>query len=117
VNAPGGTAVGLIVEDQEREFRDYVLSRVQGLFGSRIHSVSLFGSRARRSARIDSDWDVAVVLKSTMDIGSDFKKLIMVSRSIKQETKLDVHFVAITAEQLAAEGALEANIRRESIPF
>jgi uncharacterized protein len=36
---------------------------LEQLYGPRLERIILFGSRARGDARLDSDWDVAVVLR------------------------------------------------------
>lgn len=45
------------------------------IYGSQIERVVLFGSRARGEARPDSDYDIAVFLKSLPDIWEERKRL------------------------------------------
>ena len=45
------------------------------LYGDRLDRVVLFGSRARGDARADSDYDVAVFLKSLTDRWAELDKL------------------------------------------
>ena len=45
-----------------RRFR----AALDALYGDRIERVVLFGARARRDARPNSDYDVAVFLKDTV---------------------------------------------------
>jgi uncharacterized protein len=45
------------------------------IYGDRLERVILFGSRARGDARPDSDYDVAVFLKSLPDRWKELKRL------------------------------------------
>ena len=55
----------------ERLIRDPILARFRAaldeIYGARLERVVLFGSRARGEARQDSDYDVAVFLRSLPD--------------------------------------------------
>ena len=46
------------------------------LYGDRIERVVLFGSRARGDAREDSDYDVAVFLKSLADRWQEVDRIV-----------------------------------------
>jgi predicted nucleotidyltransferase len=58
---------------------DPVLKRfraaLDAMYGDQIDRVVLFGSRARGDARADSDYDVAVFLKSLPDWRRELKRL------------------------------------------
>ncbi|MDE1146067.1 MAG: nucleotidyltransferase domain-containing protein [Azospirillaceae bacterium] len=58
---------------------DPVLARfrtaIDEMYGDRIARVVLFGSRARGDARTDSDYDVAVFLKSLPDRWTELDRL------------------------------------------
>jgi predicted nucleotidyltransferase len=58
---------------------DPVLRRFRGaldeMYGDRIERVVLFGSRARGDARYDSDYDVAVFLRTLPDRWSELDRL------------------------------------------
>jgi predicted nucleotidyltransferase len=58
---------------------DPVLQRfkaaLEGIYGSRIERVVLFGSRARGDARADSDYDVAVFLRDLPDVWQERLRL------------------------------------------
>ncbi|MBF0563487.1 MAG: nucleotidyltransferase domain-containing protein, partial [Alphaproteobacteria bacterium] len=58
---------------------DPILTRFRAaldeIYGERIERVVLFGSRARGDARSDSDYDVAVFLKSLPDRGEELNRL------------------------------------------
>ncbi|HEY4174026.1 MAG TPA: nucleotidyltransferase domain-containing protein [Rhodopila sp.] len=45
------------------------------IYGDRLDRVVLFGSRARGDAQMDSDYDVAVFLKSMPDRWAEFHRL------------------------------------------
>ncbi|MBF0528615.1 MAG: nucleotidyltransferase domain-containing protein [Deltaproteobacteria bacterium] len=48
---------------------------LEEIYGDRIDRVVLFGSRARGDARLDSDYDVAVFLKSLPDRWAELDRL------------------------------------------
>ena len=63
----------------ERLTRDSILTRFRAaldeIYGARLERVVLFGSRARGEARSDSDYDVAVFLKSLPDRWTELDRL------------------------------------------
>src|SRR5512143_1379260 len=58
---------------------DPILARFRAamdvIYGNRLERVVLFGSRARGDAREDSDYDVAIFLKSLPDIWAELDRL------------------------------------------
>lgn len=58
---------------------DPILTRFRAaldeIYGARLERVVLFGSRARGQARLDSDYDVAVFLKSLPDRWTELDRL------------------------------------------
>jgi predicted nucleotidyltransferase len=63
----------------ERLTHDPILTRFRAaldeIYGARLERVVLFGSRARGEARLDSDYDVAVFLKSLPDRWTELDRL------------------------------------------
>ncbi|HWN49301.1 MAG TPA: nucleotidyltransferase domain-containing protein [Xanthobacteraceae bacterium] len=63
----------------ERLTHDPILTRFRAaldeIYGARLERVVLFGSRARGQARLDSDYDVAVFLKSLPDRWTELDRL------------------------------------------
>ena len=49
--------------------------KLDEIYGDRLERVVLFGSRARGDARVDSDYDVAVFLKSVQDRWQELDRL------------------------------------------
>lgn len=74
---------------------DQVLKRfraaLDAIYGDRIERVVLFGSRARRDARKDSDYDVAVFLKDFEDRWQEIDRMVPVVTEIVEETGAIVH--------------------------
>jgi predicted nucleotidyltransferase len=65
---------------------------VERIYGTRLHGVHLFGSRARGDARPDSDYDVAVVLK---DLGNFWtERLRLADLAYDQLLARDIHVQA-----------------------
>src|SRR5258707_11198866 len=69
---------------------DPVLARFRAaldeIYGDEIERVVLFGSRARGDARPDSDYDVAVFLRSLPDRWPELDRLAMLRVSLLDET-------------------------------
>jgi predicted nucleotidyltransferase len=63
----------------ERLTDDPILTRfraaLEHIYGARLERVVLFGSRARGEARSDSDYDVAVFLRSLPDRWTELDRL------------------------------------------
>ena len=56
------------------------------IYGGRVARVVLFGSRARRDARPDSDYDIAVFLREMPDRFAELRRLADVSTAILYDT-------------------------------
>jgi uncharacterized protein len=61
------------------------------IYGDRLERVVLFGSRARRDARDDSDYDVAVFLKDFVDRWREVDRMVPVVTDIVEETGAVIH--------------------------
>lgn len=73
------------------ELADFVAA-VERAYGSRLHGVHLFGSRARGNARRDSDYDVAVILTDLGDFWEE--KLRLADLAYDQMLARDIHVQA-----------------------
>ena len=56
------------------------------LYGDQLERVVLFGSRARGDARSNSDYDVAVFLKSLPDVWTELDRLALLRVQMIDET-------------------------------
>ena len=69
----------------EQVTHDPILTRFRAaldeIYGARLERVVLFGSRARGEARPDSDYDVAVFLKSLPDRWTELDRLLPICAS------------------------------------
>lgn len=93
-----------------RRFRE----RAEGALPGRVRRVVLFGSRARRDARPDSDWDVAVFVagrassRDTLDLADAAYDLIV-------ESGETIHPVALSEDGEGAGPLLLERIAVEGI--
>jgi predicted nucleotidyltransferase len=85
------------------------------LYGDRIERVVLFGSRARGDARPDSDFDVAVFLKSFADRWQEADKIAALTSDILDETGALIHAMPYAANSYAEHRPLMHELRREGV--
>jgi predicted nucleotidyltransferase len=87
------------------------------LYGERLHQTMLFGSYARGEARPDSDIDILVVLKGTVNPGREVAKVsdFVADLSLEHDKVISCFFM--DEERFSnRQGPLLRNIRREGIP-
>ena len=98
---------------------DPILGRFKGalisLYGSRIDRVVLFGSRARGDARDDSDYDVAVFLKSLDDRWEELDRLADLRMKLLEETGAFFDAKPYLAAAYNERTPLMREIRREGL--
>jgi uncharacterized protein len=85
------------------------------LYGDRIERVVLFGSRARGDAREDSDYDVAVFLKSLTDRWQEVDRIVPLVTEILYEDGAFIHAMPYRAGSYEDRTSLMREIRREGI--
>lgn len=71
---------------------------LDGMYGSRLERVVLYGSRARGDARPDSDYDVAVFLRDMPDRAVELDRLADLGTDILYDTGEVVHAMPYRAE-------------------
>jgi uncharacterized protein len=100
---------------------DPVLQRfrasLDALYGERIERVVLFGSRARGDARSDSDYDVAVFLRSFADRWQEVDRIVPLVTHILYEDGAFIHAMPHRAGSYEDRTSLMREIRREGIDF
>src|ERR1700682_96961 len=82
------------------------------LYGDRIERVVLFGSRARGDAREDSDYDVAVFLKSLADRWQEVDRIVPIVTDILYEEGAFIHAMPHRAGSYEDRTSLMREIRR-----
>lgn len=84
-------------------------------YGDRLERVVLFGSRARGDARQDSDYDVAVFLKSLSDRWAEADKIAIIATDILGETGEVIHAMPYRAGSYQERTPLMHELRREGV--
>jgi predicted nucleotidyltransferase len=85
------------------------------MYGDRLERVLLFGSRARGDAHADSDYDVAVFLKSLPDRWRELDRLARLRVEIIDETGAFFDVIPYPAGALPERTPLMHEIRRDGI--
>lgn len=95
---------------------DPILERLRAalkfLYGDRLERAVLFGSRARGDARPDSDYDVAVFLKSLPDRWAELDRLAKLRVEFLDETDAFFDAKPYAAEAYHERSPLMHEIRR-----
>jgi len=60
-------------------------------FGDRLERIVLFGSRARREDRADSDYDIAIFVRDLGNRWREFKAIAPVTLALMEEHDATVH--------------------------
>ncbi|MBI2802986.1 MAG: nucleotidyltransferase domain-containing protein [Gammaproteobacteria bacterium] len=84
-------------------------------YGARLERVVLYGSRARGDARPDSDYDVAVFLKSLSDRWSELDRLADIETDFLYETGAVINAIPFQAGSYRERTPLMHEIRREGL--
>ena len=98
---------------------DPVLARFRAAivdaYGLRLERAVLFGSRARREARADSDYDVAVFLRDLRDRPVELNRLADIATDILYDTGGCVHAMPYRAGSYEDRTPLMREIREDGV--
>jgi predicted nucleotidyltransferase len=90
-------------------------AELQRIYADRIERLVLFGSRARREARADSDYDIAVFLKDLPDPWRERFRLADLRVDFLDETGAFIEAKPFPADAYAARTPLMHAIRTEGL--
>lgn len=62
------------MDNQDITIREEMRSLAKRMFGNREANVFLYGSRARGTARPDSDWDILIITNNEESSSDDFER-------------------------------------------
>ena len=100
---------------------DLILTRVRdalaALYGDNIDRIVLFGSRARGDAREDSDYDIAVFLKSIPDRWAERRRLADLRVDLIDQTGFFFDLLPFPADGYEARTPLMWDIRGQGRPL
>ena len=70
---------------------------LQTAYGDRLKGVILYGSEARGDARVDSDFDLFVLLEGPVDFGKDLRFIIETLYHLQLEVIRPIHAMPVSA--------------------
>ena len=88
---------------------------LDALYGERIERVVLYGSRARRDARGDSDYDVAVFLHDLTNRRHEVRRMVPIVVDIIDDTGAVIHVMPYRAGSYEDRTSLMREIRIEGV--
>jgi predicted nucleotidyltransferase len=91
----------------------HLRARLKDMYGDRIDRVVLFGSRARGDAHADSDYDVAVFLKSLPDPWAELDRLAGLRVQLIDEADVFLDAKPFPAQSYFQRSPLMHEIRRD----
>jgi predicted nucleotidyltransferase len=98
---------------------DPILARFRAaldeLYGDSLERVVLFGSRARKDAHQDSDYDVAIFLRDLTDRWREIDRLAAIETDILADTGAFIHAMPYRAGSYRERTPLMHEIRRDGI--
>ncbi|HEV8614777.1 MAG TPA: nucleotidyltransferase domain-containing protein [Methylomirabilota bacterium] len=93
------------------------VDEIKRVYGRRLQSVVLYGSRARGDAGSGSDVDTLVVLDPLGDFWTEFDRICEVANRVSRDASVVLSARPVDAHELANGGSpLMMNVRREGKP-
>ena len=95
-----------------REFRQ----EVEKLYGRRLKSIILYGSRARGDATVDSDIDLLIILEGKIAPGNEIDRMIDIITELNLKHGVLLSVVPVSEEDYSTiNSPLLINVRREGV--
>ncbi|UCE36178.1 MAG: nucleotidyltransferase domain-containing protein [Thermoplasmata archaeon] len=92
-------------------------SQINGLYGNRLKEIILYGSWARGDATKDSDIDLIVVLKGSVEPGREIDRMIDIITDINLKYNVLISLYPVSDEDyVKLNSPLLMNARREGVP-
>lgn len=86
------------------------------LYGDRLEQLILYGSQARGEATADSDVDVLIVLKDSVNPGNEIARTGQLTAALSLDYGVVIACVFIAADRyLTEQSPLLLNVRREGV--
>lgn len=91
-------------------------AELRNVYGPRLHSVILYGSRARGEAAEDSDIDLLVVLESCPAFWQEFDRISPIASRISFDHDVVISAIPVGSDEFnRAPSPLLQNVRREGV--
>ncbi len=90
-----------------------IRAELDGMYGTQIERIMLFGSRARGDARPDSDYDIAIFLKTLDDRWTESRRLADLRVRMIDETGEFFDLLPYSVAAFSERSPLMREIRRE----
>jgi len=98
---------------------DRILARFRAalseVYGDRLERVVLYGSRARRDHRPDSDYDIAVFIQDRGPLGHELKRLAALETDILWDTGAVISALPFPAGAYREQSGFMHELRRDGL--
>jgi len=84
-------------------------------YGERLDRVVLFGSRARGDFRPDSDYDVAVFLKTSRGLDPELRTIVDIGVEILFDSGAVINALPFESQAFASPSAFMETVRRDGV--
>lgn len=99
-----------------REALDHFVRDLRDLYGDRMETVVLYGSRARGDAEESSDIDTLVVLDPCEGFWTEFERVSPIASRVSLEHDVVLSAIPVDARELRdSNSPLFLNVRREGV--
>jgi predicted nucleotidyltransferase len=113
----GKIKAGVKMSSDIRKILKNLKRELMQIYGPQIHSVLLYGSRARGDERPDSDIDILIVLKNDFNYSEMLRLSSDLTASLSLENDVVISRAFVSKEQFEhKQTPFLMNVRREAVP-